>query len=92
VDDTRYNNSNGVEPVQAIAAAEVYKDTPPWSPGATPVALAAVDGSFDETVEAVTGTISTVGWQPGKHTLFVRGRDAANNWGPVSAVFINAVN
>ena len=37
VDDTRYNNSNGIEPVQDIAAAEVYVDTPPWSPGATPV-------------------------------------------------------
>ncbi len=91
LDDTRYNNTNGVEPVQPIAAAEVYVDTPPWSPGATPVALAAVDGAFDETVEAVTGTVSTLGWAPGRHTLFVRGRDSADNWGPVSAVFIDAV-
>lgn len=89
-DDTRYNNSHGMEPTQTIAAAEVYVDTPPWSPGATPIPLAAADGTFDEKVEGVTGTVSTLGWLPGRHTLFVRGRDAANNWGPVSAVFINA--
>jgi len=91
VDDTRYNNSNGAEPVQAVAAAEVYLDTPPWSPGAAPVALAAVDGTFDETIEPVTATLSTAGWPVGRHTLFVRGRDAAGNWGPVSAVFVDVI-
>ena len=91
IDDTRYNNTNGVEPVQAIAAAEVYVDTPPWTPGAVPTALSAVDGTFDETSEAVTGTLSTAGWPLGRHTLFVRGRDAADNWGPVFAVFIDVV-
>jgi hypothetical protein len=91
IDDTRYNNTNGTEPVQPIAAAEVYLDTPPWSPGAVPVALSAVDGGFDETVEPVTGTLSTAGWSVGRHTLFVRGRDAANNWGPVSAAFIDVI-
>ena len=91
VNDTHYNNTNGTEPVQPIAAAEVYLDTPPWSPGATPVALAAVDGAYDETVEPVTGTLSTAGWAVGRHTLFVRGRDSANNWGPVSAVFVDVV-
>jgi hypothetical protein len=91
VDDTRYNNINGAEPVQAIAAAEVYLDTPPWTPGAAPVALAAVDGAYDETIEPVTGTLSTAGWPVGRHTLFVRGRDAAGNWGPVSAVFVDVI-
>jgi carboxypeptidase T len=91
IDDTRYNNSNGVEPVQAIAAAEVYVDTPPWTPGAVPTALSAVDGTFDETSEAVTGTLSTAGWPLGRHTLFVRGRDAADAWGPVGAVFVDVV-
>ena len=92
INDTRFNNSNGTEPVQPIAAAEVYVDTPPWSPDATPIALAAVDGSFNETVEAVTGTLPTTAlWPPGRHTLFVRGRDAADHWGPVSAVFVVSV-
>jgi carboxypeptidase T len=89
--DTRFNNTNGTEPVQPIAAAEVYLDVPPWSPGAAPVALAPADGSFNTSVEAVTGTLSTAGWPLGKHTLFVRGRDTLNNWGPVGAVFVNVV-
>jgi hypothetical protein len=91
LDDTRYNNSNGVEPVQAIAAAEVYVDVPPWTPGAVPAALSPVDGAFDEAIEAVTGTLSTSGWPLGRHTLFVRGRDAADNWGPAFAVFVDVV-
>ena len=91
IDDTHYNNSNGVEPVQDVAAAEVYLDRPPWMPGAVPTALSAADGAFDEAIEAVTGTLSTAGWPLGRHTLFVRGRDAADNWGPVSAAFIDVV-
>jgi len=91
INDTRFSNANGTEPVQPIASAEVYLDTPPWSPGATPVALSAADGSFNTTVEAVTGTLSTAGWPIGRHTLYVRGRDAADNWGPVGAVFVDVV-
>jgi carboxypeptidase T len=89
--DTRFSNVNGSEPVQNIAAAEVYVDTPPWAPGATPVAMAPVDGLFNTPIEAVTATVSTVGWSLGRHILFVCGRDAANNWGPVGAVFIDVV-
>jgi murein tripeptide amidase MpaA len=91
VNDTRFSNVNGTEPVQNIAAAEVYVDTPPWSPGAAPIALAAADGSFNQTVEAVTGTLDTTAWPLGRHTLYVRGKDALDNWGPVGAVFIDVV-
>jgi hypothetical protein len=87
LNDTRFGGSG--EPVQAVAAAEVYVDTPPWGAGAAPIALAASDGAFDETVEAVQGVLDTTGWSAGRHTLFVRGRDAATNWGPVAAVFID---
>jgi len=91
LNDTRYNNSNGTEPVQSIAAGEVYLDTPPWSPGAAPVALAPADGSFNTPIEGATATLSTAGWSVGRHTLFVRGRDVLNNWGAVGAVFIDVV-
>jgi carboxypeptidase T len=84
INDTRYSNSNGTEPVQNIAAAEVYVDTPPWSPGAAPVAMVPSDGTFNATIEPVTTTLSTAGWSLGRHTLFVR-------WGPVSAVFVDVV-
>ena len=50
-----------------------------------------MDGSFNTSVEAVTGTLSTAGWSIGRHTLYVRGRDTANNWGPVGAVFVDVV-
>lgn len=89
LDDTRYRNTNGTEPTQNVAAGEVYVDLPPWTPGAAPVALVASDGAFNATVEPAQQTLSTVGWAAGRHTLFVRGRDASNNWGPVSAVFVD---
>jgi hypothetical protein len=89
--DTRFSNANGSEPVQNVVAAEVYLDTPPWDPGAVPNAMVAADGSYNSPTEAITTTLSTAAWSVGRHTLFVRSRDAATNWGPVGAVFINVV-
>jgi len=88
-DDTRYNNSNGTEPTQNVAAAEAYLDTPPWAPGAVALPMVAADGAFDEPVEPVQAVLSTTGWPVGRHLLFVRGRDSASNWGPVAAVFVD---
>jgi hypothetical protein len=87
-DDTRFSSANGSEPVQNVVAAEVYVDTPPWAPGAVPVAMT---GTFNGPTLPVTTTLSTTGWPVGQHMLYVRSRDAANNWGPVGAVFINVV-
>jgi murein tripeptide amidase MpaA len=93
LDDTRYNNSQGVEPVQAIARGEYYLDLPPWSPGSPAAAgMFAADGSFDTPVEAVTAVVSTTGLDPGRHIIFVRGRDAADNWGAFSAIFIDVAD
>jgi len=89
LDDRRYNNSNGSEPSQAIAGGEAYIDTPPWLAGASARALQASDGSFNSSVEAVGATLDTSGLAPGKHLVYVRGRDAAGNWGAFSAVFLN---
>lgn len=91
VDDTRYNNTNGTEPTQNIAAAEYYVDVPPWDTAHSPVAIAmaAADGSFNSTVEKVTATVATSGLTPGRHLLFVRGKDAAGNWGAFSAAFLD---
>jgi hypothetical protein len=87
--DTRYNQSNGVEPTQAIAAAEYTIDTPPWDAAAVPLPLAAADGSFNSTTEALTGSVTTGALNVGQHIVYVRARDAAGVWGPVSAVFLN---
>lgn len=86
-DDARFNNSHGVEPTQAIAAAEVYVDLPPWS-GGTPVALAAADGAFDETAEGLVGNLSTGALAPGRHDLFLRAQDAGGDWGAVTGAFL----
>ncbi len=90
LDDTRFNNSNGAEPFENIAAAEYYLDVPPWITATVPISLpmAPVDGSFDQPVEVAAATIDTTGLPLGRHILFVRGRDAAGNWGAVSAVFL----
>jgi hypothetical protein len=90
IDDTRYNNSNGTEATQNIAAAEYYIDAfpaPGW-PG-TPHAMTAVDGSFNAKSENVTAQVDTTGLLKNqRHLIYVRGKDANNNWGPVSAVFM----
>jgi PKD repeat protein len=93
LDDTRFENNNGTEPTQDIAAAEYYIDTPPWITDPAPVAypMTVVDGAFDENIEDVTATIDTTGLGLGRHTIFVRGLDADDNWGVVSAAFLYIV-
>ncbi len=89
VTDTRFNNSNGSEAVQAIAAAQVSVGMPPWHPDATLLALQAADGSFNSATEALSGSLNTAGLAPGRHLVYVRGQDASGAWGAVSAVFLN---
>lgn len=88
--DTRYKSGTG-EATQAIAAAEYYVDTPPWVTGATAFPMGASDGSFNSTTENITATLNTTGWSQGRHTLYIRSRDAAGNWGAVSAVFLSVI-
>lgn len=93
LDDARYSHAMGIEPNQAITNAEYFIDVPPWSTTSATTstssnAMLAIDGAFDENVEPVTGVLNnTTDLQPGRHTIFVRGKDADGNWGPVSATF-----
>ena len=89
--DGRFNNSNGVEPTQAVAGAEYSIDVPPWQPGTPVQPLLAADGSFDTVTEGLAGSIPTAGLAPGRHTVYVRARDASGAWGAVSAVFLDIV-
>ncbi len=91
IDDSRYNNTNGSELVQPIAAAAYYIDTPPWITTTTPITheLTAADGSYDEIVEEVQATVDTSGLSNGRHIIFVRGQDADGHWGAFSAVFLH---
>ena len=89
INDTRYNNSEGTEPTQNIAAAEYYVDVPPWVTTPAPAAypMAPLDGAFNQPVENVRATIDTSSLSAGRHIVFVRGQDAAGNWGAFSAAF-----
>lgn len=108
LNDTRFSNANGSEPTQAIAAAEVDIDLPGttivfvdgfeagdtshWALTAWPVAMSADDGAFDETIEAASAALNTSTLPSGRHLVYVRGRDAAGNWGPVSAAFLTVID
>ena len=86
--DTRYNNSNGTEASQNVSTGAYYVDTPPWVAGATSNAMTASDGTFNSSIEGLSGTVSTAGLITGRHTVYVRAQDSSGNWGPVSAVFL----
>ena len=92
VDDTRYRNSNGPEPIQAISAAEYYLDLPPWEATApAPVVFAASDGDFGSAIEAVEADLDTTTITTGDHVLYCRGQDSNGNWGAISAVFFSVL-
>lgn len=90
INDTMYNNTNGIEPTQHITTAEYYIDVPPWVSVPIPIAfnMNASDGIFDSRVEDVSAMIDISGYSLGRHTVFLRGQDADGNWGNFSAIFI----
>ncbi len=91
LDSSRFNQSNGSEPVRNIASAAAYVDDLPWSAGATPVALLATDGSFNSSIEAVNGAVPTTGLASGRHFVYVQGTDVAvpGNAGTPNAAFVD---
>ena len=87
LDDGRFSAANGLEPTQDVIGAEYYVDVPPWN-GGTALPMLASDGSFDAVMEVASAQIETAAMSPGRHLVFVRGRDSADNWGAFSAVFL----
>jgi carboxypeptidase T len=75
INDVNNGNNN-------VTGAELYVDTPPWR-GGTPIAMLPEDGDFNSPLEYAIATIAT---PPGRHMIYVRGRDAVN-WGAVRAIF-----
>ncbi|BCX05111.1 MAG: hypothetical protein KatS3mg053_3049 [Candidatus Roseilinea sp.] len=86
VDDGRMKQ--GLKPAHAIADARYTIDTPPWQAGATFIPMTAGDGAFNSVSERVVATINTTGLAAGRHIVYVQGRDAQGNWGPVGATFL----
>ncbi|HEU4663117.1 MAG TPA: M14 family zinc carboxypeptidase [Dokdonella sp.] len=93
IDDRRYNQSNGTQATYPIRAANAYVDTLPWAAGATPIALAAVDGVFNANNEAVSGTIGLTGLAAGRHLVYVQGINTLGGGngtpGTPNAVFVD---
>jgi hypothetical protein len=91
INDNAFGNSGYDRPAsQVITAAELYLDAPPWAGGA-PITMTARDGAFNSNTEVVTATLDTTSLSAGRHMVFVRGKDAAGNWGPVTAQWLTVL-
>jgi carboxypeptidase T len=75
---------------EAIVAAEATIGIPPWLEDLDGyrARLHAADGAFDAAQETVSATLSLEGLPSGRHLVFVRGQDAAGNWGAITSDFI----
>lgn len=92
VDDARFNQTNGTEPVQNISTVRAYVDTRPWVTGAPYVAMRPSDGAYNSPREQATANISTTNLSIGRHVVFVRGIDASGKPGTPRAVYFNVTN
>ena len=92
-DDGRYHTGlgGGAEATQPISAARLSLDAPSWVTGTVMLPLAAADGGFNASVEALQVVVDTTGWPAGRHLLFIESQDAAGNWGVPSAVFVQSL-
>jgi hypothetical protein len=69
-----------------ISAAEWFEGSDPGLGHGNP--MTAADGQFNASSEIVSGTISTFGLAYGEHVLWLRGRDAAGNWGATASLAV----
>lgn len=83
INDQRY----GGDTLRPIAAAEYFFATP--GEAGTGAAMAPTDGSWGSASESVQAALDTTGLTPGRHTVFVHGRNDQSKWGPFTAVFLN---
>ena len=86
--DDAFSERNGVEPSQSVIEAIYTINEAPWQEGATKIAMQFKDGAPDSASEVVEAQIDTEGLGNGKHMIYVQGKDADGNWGPVSAIYL----
>jgi hypothetical protein len=72
-----------------IVAAEYFVDEPGESGTGTP--MNAMDGVFDSPREDVWAQINITGWALGHRVIYVHGKDAKGNWGPLANKTIEIV-
>ena len=92
VDDGRFNQTQGTEPVQNIANVRAYVDARPWTTGAAFIAMQATDGVFDSAREQATVNLPTAGLSTGRHVVFVRGTDASGRAGTPKALYFDVTD
>lgn len=70
-----------------VSAAEYYFNDDPGTGNGT--AMLAVDGNFNNAIEALKGGNIPAPIEAGIHVLWMRARDAENQWGPSFGVVVN---
>ncbi|MGB0916842.1 MAG: T9SS type A sorting domain-containing protein [Flavobacteriales bacterium] len=70
-----------------VVMAEFFWDADPGAGNGTP--MVALDGNFDEAVEAITASSSTIPASIGPHVLYVRAKEDEGNWGPTFATVVD---
>jgi hypothetical protein len=76
---------------QVISTVEATIDTAPWDAAGESTRLTASDTLFDTSVESVYALLKTENLEPGRHLVFVRGKDSEGYWGPVSAAYLDVI-
>ena len=77
---------NGAAPASNIAAAEWFEGADPGAGNGT--SMSATSPPFNSTTEGISATINVSSWSNGSHTIRVRARDVAGNWGTTTSVVL----
>lgn len=70
-----------------VVMAEFFWDSDPGAGNGNP--MLALDGNFDEAVEAITASSATIPASIGPHVLYVRAKEDEGNWGPTFATVVD---
>ena len=84
-DDLFESGGFGDEPVHNLVEARVWLGSEADAVDGIP--MTPVDGQADSPQESFVGAVSVSGLAPGRHLVFVQGRDASGYWGAPTAAF-----
>lgn len=80
IDDSISGNTN-------IKAAEYYINSEPGMNAG--ISIPPGDEAFDEPKEEVKVIVNTSSWEKGTYVIYLRGKDAAENWGSADLVYVS---
>jgi hypothetical protein len=89
VDDTPFASRGGSEEVHDVDRVVLSREyPPPAGEAADAIALEPADGRFDSPAEDAVAAIPLRGLAQGRHTFYLRGRDASGAWGTPRPVWV----